>query len=138
MALLFSAASHYDYKLLCITKHIPKKFCLLPFARGANQRFHVIQIALQRTPSGRRQPVFRFGQAPVEGLGAHDVVGFFEFARMNAQVAVGSLQHSLQLVKRKRPINRQCADDAQPHPLVNQTVEISGDGLARLARSVRQ
>src|SRR6266403_2591881 len=100
-----------------VLQSIQPKKTLLPFACGADQRFHMIQIALERTPPGGRQPVFRFRQTPVERLGAHDVVGFFEFARMNAQVAVGGLQHGLQLVKRKRAIDRQCADDAQPHPL---------------------
>ena len=62
-------------KLLCTAKHAAKKICRLAFARRANQRFHMIQVTLQRPSPSGRQPVFGFWQAAVERLGAGHVPG---------------------------------------------------------------
>src|SRR5690349_22987255 len=54
-----------------------------PFPGRANQRFHVIQIALQRLASRRGQPVFRLGRASMKRLLAGDIVGVFQLARVH-------------------------------------------------------
>src|ERR1700729_3788796 len=95
-----------------------KKFAALAFPRCANQRFHVIEVALERFTTCRREAVFRLGQSTVERLRAHDVIGFFELSRMDAQVAVGRLQHRFQFIECERAIHSKRADDAQPHAFV--------------------
>src|SRR5262249_927982 len=72
-----------------------KKFAPSTLAGRANQSIHVIQVALEGAASCGRQPVFCFGQTPVEGFGADDIVGFFQLPRVDTQVAVGGLEHSL-------------------------------------------
>src|SRR5216684_7087479 len=119
-----------NHKLLCNTKYKAKKICPLAFARRPDQRFHVIQVTLQRPPSRCRQPVFGFWQASVERFGAHDVIGFFQLAGMHAQVAVGSFQQRFQLVESQRAVYRQRADDPQPYSLVDQPVQIGRHGFS--------
>ena len=57
-------------------------------AHGMNQRFHLIQVTLQRVPPRGAKAVHRLGQAAFKVLLALDVLRFFEFARVDAQVAV--------------------------------------------------
>ncbi len=64
-------------KLLCNAKWQDKKFCRSAFARRADQRFHMIQVALQCPTPRCRQAIFRLRQAPVERFRAHDVIGLF-------------------------------------------------------------
>src|SRR5882762_10671796 len=90
-----------------------KKFWRLAFARRANQRFHMIQVALQCPTPRCRQAIFRLRQAPVERFRAHDVLGLFQLASVNAQVAVGGFQQRFELVESQRAVNRQRADDTQ-------------------------
>jgi len=47
------------------------------FAHGLNQRFHVIQIALECFAPGIRKTIFRPRHAAFEGLGALHIFGFF-------------------------------------------------------------
>src|SRR5207237_700340 len=74
-------ANYFATQSTCAKKFSPR----LPLPRRANQRFHMIQVAFERLASRRRQPVFRFGRASLEGLLAHDVVRFFQFSRVHAQ-----------------------------------------------------
>src|SRR6266704_6029684 len=90
----FSAAKT-TRKLVCSTKCPYKNFSRSPLARRANKRFHMIQIALQCLPPCRRQTIFRFRKAPVEGFRAHDVISLFQLAGMHAQVAVCVFSNAL-------------------------------------------
>src|SRR5438552_744285 len=86
---------------LCSIKHLKKKFWRgLPFPRHPDERFHLIQISLERPPAGAREAKFRLGQAPVEIFHASDVLGVLELARVNAQVAIRGAQQVFQLVER--------------------------------------
>src|SRR5580692_1339128 len=50
-------------RVLCIIKLLPIKKDLL-LAHGVDERFHVIEISLQRAPAGGRQFVLRLRHAP--------------------------------------------------------------------------
>src|SRR5262245_23041050 len=91
---------------------------------GANQCFHVFEVPLQRLPSRGAQPVFSPGEPTFERLGASDVPGLFQLPSVHAQVAVGSLEQPLQLVERQGLVYRQRAHNGQPHPLVNEPVQL--------------
>src|SRR6516165_1120162 len=84
-------------KLLYLAKPMAKKNFVprLPFAGGADQRFRMIDIALECLASRRCQSIFGFGRASVEGLFANDVVRFFQRSRVDAQVAVRRSQQRL-------------------------------------------
>ena len=95
----------------------------LAFPRGADERFHMIEIALQSTTAGGGNPIFRAWNTPLERLGTGHVRGILELARMNAQVAVGRSHEALELIECERLIHRERAHDSQSHPLMNQPVQ---------------
>src|SRR5262245_37539878 len=83
-------------------------------ARSPDQRLHMVQVALERLPARRCQPVLRFRQPPVKRFLAEDVIRLLQLARVHAQIAVGRLQQSFQLIERQRAVYRQRAHNAQP------------------------
>src|SRR4029077_972368 len=70
-----------------------------PVTGGVNQCFHVVQVALQRAPPGRGEPVFRLGNPTLERLGARDVLRLLQATRVYAQVPVRRLEQRLELVE---------------------------------------
>src|SRR5262249_55526114 len=106
-----------------------------------DERFHVVEVALERAPSGRRQAILGLRQAPLEGLRARDVLGVLELARVDAEVPVGRLQELLEIVERERLVDREGADDAETHPFVDEPVELGsgrgGPGVGPLPRRTR-
>src|SRR5690349_4764635 len=56
------------------------------FPRGADQRFHVVEIAFERATAGGGEAVFRPRHPALERLGAGDVGGILELARVHAEV----------------------------------------------------
>src|SRR6267378_522486 len=99
-------------------------------AGGTNKRFHMIEIALKCLAARGHQAVLRLRQAPVKGLGANDVIGFFQLARMNAQIAVGCFQQRFEFIKCERAIDRQRADNSQPDALVDEPIQVGRHGLS--------
>src|SRR5947199_4002673 len=97
-----------------------------PLPRGLDDRFHVVEVALQRPPSRGGQPVFGLRHPPLEILLTGDVAGLLELAGMDAQVAVGRLEQLLEVVEAQVVVDRQRADDPQPHSLVDEAVEVEG------------
>src|SRR6266487_1433118 len=126
-------------EVLCFIKSpAKKKMTPSACARRANQRFHVIEIALERPPSEGGESVLRLGDAARERLVARDVLGVFELPRMDAEVAVGRFEQRLQLVECDAVTHRERADDREPHALVNQPVQVRRGGLDfRLSWSFR-
>src|ERR1700687_5240975 len=106
-----------------------KKICHSALTRGANQGFHVVQVALQGPAPGGRQSILRLRQAPVERLCANDVIGFFKLAGVNTEVAVGGFKQGLELIERERAIHCQRADNSQADAFMDQAVEIRGHGF---------
>src|SRR5438034_1216714 len=95
-------------------------------ARGLDERFHSVQITLQRATPLRAQPVLGPRHAPVEKLAAMHVLRFFQFAGMHAQVAVRGLQKLFEIVEAERSVHRQRAQNPQPDALVDKPVEFAG------------
>src|SRR5512146_2349532 len=89
-----------------------------------DDRFHVIEIALQRAPAGRGEPILRMRPARLEALAARDVLGLLELARVHAQIAIGRVQHGLELIERHGLVGRERTHDAQAHPVVNERIEL--------------
>src|ERR1019366_3193105 len=113
-------------RVLCISKLTGIKKDSLLFTRGLNERFHVIQVALQRTPPGGRQPVIGARHTTGEALGAVHVPGFFQLPCMNTEVTVGSIQQFLEFAEGQRLVHGEPAENAQTEALVDQAVELGG------------
>src|SRR6266508_2963691 len=126
-------------EVLCFIKRSRKKReWMSACARRANQRFHVIEIALERPPAEGGESVLRLGDAPGERLVAGHVARVLQLARVDAEIAVGRLEQRLQLVERDAVTHRERADDREPHTLVNQPVQVRRGGLDfRLCGSFR-
>src|SRR6266550_2609331 len=126
-------------EVLCFIKSpAKKKMTPSACARRANQRFHVIEIALERPPSEGGESVLRLGDAARERLVAGDVARVLQLARVDAEIAVGRLEQRLQLVEREAVAYRERAHDREPDALVNQPIEIRRCGLRfRFQRSFR-
>src|SRR4051794_30149648 len=83
---------------LCVIKFGLKKKGASAIPGAPDDRLHVGQVTLQRPPAGGAQAVLGARHPALERLGAHDVSGLFELARVHAQVAIGGLQQPLELV----------------------------------------
>src|SRR6202022_1187048 len=90
---------------------------------GANERLHVVQVSLERAPSGSGDAVFRPRYTALERLLAGHVAGILQLASVHAEVAVRRLHQTLELVEGKRLIDGERAHNAQPQPFVNQPIE---------------
>src|SRR5688572_6771221 len=86
----------------------------------------MVQVTLERATSGGGQPILRLRHSPLERLCARDVFGFLELARVDAEIAVGSLHQLLEVAEAERVVHRQRADDAEPEALMNEPVESIG------------
>src|SRR4051812_7364847 len=93
------------------------------FARRANQRFHVIEVALERATTGGRDRVFRFRHATLEGLLAQHVLRFLELAGVDAEIAVRRPQQRFQIAEAHPLVDGERAENAETHTLVNEPVE---------------
>src|SRR6266566_9025600 len=106
-------------QLLCIAKCGRKKILRSALARGADQRLHVIKVALEGAPAGRRQAVLGLRQASIKRLRAVNVLSFFELARVHAEVAVSGLEQGFQLVEgersEERRVGKECRSRWSPH-----------------------
>src|SRR2546426_12496623 len=125
-------------QLLCIAKYGRKKILRSAFARGADERLHVIKVALEGAPAGRRQAVLGLRQAAIERFRAMDILGFFELARVHAKVAVGGLEQGFQLVEGERAIDGESADNAEADALVDEAVRGSPERFAGTGRKLRE
>src|SRR2546422_3202972 len=110
---------------LCGIKSVLKKNAS-PLSGGVNQRFHVVQVALQRAPPGGGEAILGLGNPPLERLGARDVLCLLEPARVHAQVPVRGLEQGLELVEAQQIVHGERAHDAEAPPLVDQPVELGG------------
>src|SRR4029453_13493772 len=96
----------------------------------------MIQISLQGVAPGGAELISGPWHPPVEVLLADDVLCLLELPRVHAQVSVCCLEQSLELVESQRLIDRKRAQDTQPHPLMDQSIEtrIHAFDLAHRAR----
>src|SRR5436309_13517115 len=121
-------AVHHDgdvERSTLLHKVIPKKKeSTSAGARSADQRFHVVEVALERPPAEGGESVFRLGDSGLERFVARDVAGVLELARVDAEIAVARLEQGLELVEGETLAHRERADDREPHAFVNQPVEL--------------
>src|SRR5260370_8743260 len=84
-------------EVLCLIKLILKKRDgpRSALARRADQRLHVVEVALQRAPPGGREPVLYLGYAARKGFRARDVGPALQLAPGHAQISVPRLQPRL-------------------------------------------
>src|ERR1039457_6148505 len=113
-------------RVLCVSKLIGIKKDSLLFPRGLDERFHVIQVALQRAPPSGRQPVIGARHAAGEALGAVHIPGLFQLPRMNTEVTVGSIQQFLEFAEGQRLVHGEPAENTQTEAFVDQAVELGG------------
>src|SRR5258708_775536 len=110
-------------EVLCVIKFLPKKREMSP-ARRADQRFQMIEIALQRPPALSREAVLGAWHAVLERLRRRHILRRLELAGVHAEIAVRRLEQPFELAKRQRVVGREGAQDPQAHALVNQAVEL--------------
>src|SRR5262249_53250528 len=91
-------------------------------AGRADDRLHVIEVALERPAASGGQPVFRLRAAALEGLGARHVLGVLELSGVDAQVPVGRLHQCLEFVEGERVGGRQGAQKSEPKPVMDEKV----------------
>jgi hypothetical protein len=99
----------------------------------------VIEIAVERGFAGGGELELGARGATFEGLHHRDVPGFFQLARVDAEIAVARVQQALQIGEAERRFRGEGADDAEANPFVDQSIEVIGRGHdhARLGRSGR-
>jgi hypothetical protein len=96
----------------------------------------LIEIFGEGAASGGGEAVFGAGDAAFEKLYAGNVLGFFEFAGVDAEVAVGGFEDALEVVEAEGIVGGEGADDAEADALVDQAVEFGefgGEGGRMLA-----
>ena len=94
-----------------------------------DEGFHVAQIVFECAAAGGSEFVFSFRETAFKIFGAGDVARFFEFASMDAEIAVSSIHQALERAECQRLIRGEGADDSEPQALVNQTIEVRRGAL---------
>src|SRR5258706_2918459 len=118
-------AKYFACQSLLVKKIAPAS-ALERVPRRLDQRFHVGQIPGELAAAHRRESILGARAPTVERLGAGDVPGFLELARVHAQVAVRRLQQRLDLVEGERLGGRERAHDAEADAVVDEIVEAPG------------
>ena len=106
-----------------------KGYGILGVAHLLDEGFHVAQVVFQGAAAGGSEFVFSFWEAAFKIFGAGDVSRFFEFAGMDAEIAVSSIHQPLERAECQRLICSEGADDSEPQALVNQTIEVRRGAL---------
>ena len=127
----------YSFKVLCIAKRPSKKKGSLALAHLLDERFHMAEVTLQSSTTRGSQFVFGFWQPAFEIFRTRDISGFFEFARVDAEIAVGCIQQALKITEAQSFIRGERADDAEAQALVDQTIQIRSGTLC-LAGNILQ
>src|SRR6202521_6439962 len=83
----------------------------------------MIEITLERPATRGSKAVLSLRHAPFERFRARDVFGLLELARVDAEVAVGSIHQLFEIAETERIVDSQCAHDAKAETLVNEPVE---------------
>lgn len=89
----------------------------------------MIEIPFEGFAARCSDVVFRKRCSAREGLLHRDVTGVFELTRVDADVAVSSVQEILQVRKAEFLVCGKSADDAKPHSLVDHLVKFARDGF---------
>ena len=105
--------------------------------------FHLIEIFREGAAAGGGQAVLGAGDAGFEIFQAGNVVGFFEFAGVDAEVAVGGFENAFEVFEAEALVGGEGADDAEADALVDKAVELGefesgGGGALGLRRGSRR
>ena len=92
-------------------------------AGGANDGFHMVEIALESAAASAGETKPRAGHASLEGFFAVDIAGFFQLAGMDAEIAIGKGEKAFELREGQGVVYGKGADDGEAGALVNQAVE---------------
>src|SRR5579872_1400354 len=106
------------------TKKGPSAF----FARDPNPLFHLIEILGEGSAARGGQAILGTRDTSLEELHAGNVLRLFELAGVNAEIAVGGLEHALEIVEAQRIVGGEGADNAEADALVNEAVELGEFG----------
>src|SRR2546423_31449 len=82
--------------------------------RRANERFHVIEIPLERAASGGSESVLRLRHPALERFSTGYVFRFLKLPGVDAQITVGRLHQLLEIAEAERIVDSESADDAEP------------------------
>jgi hypothetical protein len=91
----------------------------------------LIEVFSEGATAGRGEAIFGAGDAAFEKFYAGNVLGFFELAGVDAEIAVGGFEHALEVVEAEGIVRREGADYAKTDALVNEAIELGefgGDG----------
>jgi hypothetical protein len=91
---------------------------------GSNDGFHVVEILLESLAPRGGEAVFGLGNTAFEGLAAGDVIGLFQFAGVDAEITVTSVEEFFQLVEGEGSVSGKGADNTEAKTLVNQAVKM--------------
>src|SRR4029453_13038341 len=99
------ASSRIPAKRFTRQSQAPKKGDGSALARRADERLHVVKVAFEGAAPGGGQAELGPRDAPLEGLGAGDVLRVLELARVDAEVAVRGFEQLLELVEGERRVD---------------------------------
>ena len=103
----------------------------------ADPVLHLIEVVGEGAAAGGGETVLGAGNAGFEKFQAGNVFGFFEFAGVDAEVAVGGFEDAFEVVEAEAGVGGESADNSEPDALVDQAVEFGelesrgGDARAR-------
>jgi hypothetical protein len=97
----------------------------------------LIEVLRQGAAAGGGEAIFGARDASFEKLYAGDVLCLFEFAGVDAEIAVCGFEDAFEIVKAEGLVGGESAYDSQANALVNQAIELRefegtrGSALAR-------
>ena len=101
------------------------------FAGDADPFFHLVEVFGEGAAAGGGQAIFGAGDAAFEKFYAGNVLGFFEFAGVDAEIAVSGFEHAFEVVEAEGIVGGEGADDAEADALVDEAIEFGEFGGAR-------
>src|SRR5215467_3470 len=102
------------------------------FAGYADPFLHLIEVLGEGAAAGGGEAVFGARDASFEKFYAGNVLGLFELAGVDAQVAVGGFQDTLEVVEAQGFVGGESADDAEADALVDEAIEFGEFGSDRV------
>ena len=101
------------------------------FAGDADPFFHLIQVFGEGAAARDGEAVFGAGDAAFKEFYAGDVLRFFEFAGVDAEISVSGFEDALEVVEAEGIVGGEGADDAEANAFVDEAVEFGELGSAR-------
>src|SRR6266404_1612440 len=103
------SSSNTRSKSFILQSNRAKKGGGLAFAHLLDERFHMAEVTLQSSTTRGSEFVFGFWQPAFEIFRTRDISGFFEVARVDAEIAIGCIQQALKITEAQSFIRSECA-----------------------------